>query len=239
MKSLSVIIAKLLLVSCLVALLAGCALEDRARRQSLKDVYVRENSDRYSSAFRESGWEGGWSSVERIRVYYSEPFLDNYELFEKNWGDYRGDFGAWFGKHFEQTFRSRLKETSRTAAWDIRVEMKADEFWKLESREMEQVKPYSSPRVLVDRVPLPRDRADAGTDGLEIHITPVNVHAVNQDSLSMVTYRCRVVVLDSKTGNVILYENVEASGSFFGDRRQAYRPQGALVNLVEELISGI
>lgn len=241
MKNLSVILAKLLPLL-LATFLAGCAIEERAQRESLKDAYVRGSTKCYSCAFREAKWEGEWASLKEIRVYYSEPFLDNHELFERKWSEFRGDFAAWFGKHFEEVFKANLSKMFQ--GWDaeapnVKVEMKDDQFWKLESREMERVLPEPSPRVLVDGVPLPRDSATAEADGLEIYITPVNVRTVDEDTWIKVIYRCRAVVVDAKTGNVILYENIEVSGLLFRESQHVeplYGPS-ALKEMVSHLLS--
>ncbi len=241
MKNLSVILAKLLPLL-LATFLAGCAIEERAQRESLKDAYVREDTKCYSCAFREAKWEGEWASLKEIRVYYSEPFLDNHELFERNWSSYRGDFAAWFGKHFEEVFKANLSKMFQ--GWDaeapnVKVEMKDDQFWKLESREMERVLSESSPRVFVDGVPLPRDSVTAEADGLEIYITPVNVRTVDEDTWIKVIYRCRAVVVDAKTGNVILYENIGVSGLVFRESQHVeplYGPS-ALKEMVRKLLS--
>lgn len=241
MKNLSVILAKLLPLL-LATFLAGCAIEERAQRESLKDAYVRGSTKCYSCAFREAKWEGEWASLKEIRVYYSEPFLDNHELFERNWSSYRGDFAAWFGKHFEEVFKANLSKMLQR--WDaeapnVKVEMKDDQFWKLESREMERGLPEPSPRVLVDGVPLPRDSATAEADGLEIYITPVNVRTVDEGTSIRAIYRCRAVVVDVKSGNVILYENIEVSGLLFRESQHVeplYGPS-ALKEMVRHLLS--
>lgn len=241
MKNSSVILVKLL--SLLIAIsLGGCSIEGIVQRQALKDFYAREDTKCYSCAFREAKWEGEWASLKEIRVYYSEPFLDNHELFERNWSSYRGDFAAWFGKHFEEVFKANLSKMFQ--GWDaeapnVKVEMKDDQFWKLESREMERVLSESSPRVFVDGVPLPRDSAIAEADGLEIYITPVNVRTVDEDTWIKVIYRCRAVVVDAKTGNVILYENIGVSGLVFRESQHVeplYGPS-ALKEMVRKLLS--
>lgn len=241
MKNLSVILAKLLPLL-LATFLAGCAIEERAQRESLKDAYVRGSTKCYSCAFREAKWEGEWASLKEIRVYYSEPFLDNHELFERKWSEFRGDFAAWFGKHFEEVFKANLSKMFQ--GWDaeapnVKVEMKDDQFWKLESREMERGLPEPSPRVLVDGVPLPRDSATAEADGLEIYITPVNVRTVDEGTSIRAIYRCRAVVVDVKSGNVILYENIEVSGLLFRESQHVeplYGPS-ALKEMVRHLLS--
>ena len=241
MKNLSVILAKLLPLL-LATFLAGCAIEERAQRESLKDAYVRGSTKCYSCAFREAKWEGEWASLKEIRVYYSEPFLDNHELFERKWSEFRGDFAAWFGKHFEEVFIDNLSKMLQR--WDavvpnVKIEMKDDQFWKLESREMERVLSESSPRVFVDGVPLPRDSAATETDGLEIYITPVNVRTVDEGTSIRAIYRCRAVVVDVKSGNVILYENIEESGPLFIKRQHLDPLYGlpALDIMVRHLLS--
>jgi hypothetical protein len=207
--------------------LAGCVLEDYAQKKSLADVYVAENSKNASSVFREHEWIETWADIKNVKVYYSEPFLDNYEVFGTEWKAYKGDFGTWFGEHFGEVLREEIAlllkleydaDSLRVDSMRIQVQMKADSFWVLSSRKMEQLRPHYISEVQVDDVPLSRERVEGESNGIEIYIMPLSVRTLNRDISMKALYRGRVSVVDSKRGDVILYAIIESDGSLFRDK---------------------
>ena len=236
MTSLFVKINQVLWKLAIPLLLAGCV----EAPPPLFDPLKIKNPRCESCAYSERELQGGWASVRGVKIFYSEPFLDNYETFGTAWPKYRGDFGKWFGFYFKKSFEESIARVSSTdeSVKEISIEMKDDSFWKSSTRTLSRTRPSHADSVVLEGMLLPRERVDADDGSVEIYITPVNVFTYKVENSLKITYRCGVTVLDSKDGSVILYKILESSGSLYAAfQRKDIKSFAALDRLVEELTS--
>jgi len=236
MTSLFVKINRTLWKFAILFFLAGCV----EAPPPLSDPLAIKNPRCESCVYSERELQGGWASVRGVKIFYSEPFLDNYEMFEAAWPKYRGDFGEWFGHYFRKNFEASIAQVSSANAdgKEISIEMKDDSFWKSSARTLSRKRPSLADSVVLEGLLLPRERENTDDGSVEIYITPINVFTHKIKESLAVTYKCGVTVLDSKDGSVILYAILESRGSLHGalSQKDAGRTT-ALGRLVEKMTS--
>ncbi len=235
MTSLFVKINRTLWKFAILFFLAGCV-----EAPPPPDSFEMKNPRCESCVYSERELQGGWASVRGVKIFYSEPFLDNYEMFEAAWPKYRGNFGEWFGHYFRKNFEASIAQVSSANAGgkEISIEMKDDSFWKSSARTLSRKRPSLADSVVLDGMLLPRERENTDDGSVEIYIAPINVFTHKIKESLAVTYKCGVTVLDSKDGSVILYAILESGGSLHGalSQKDAGRTT-ALGRLVEKMTS--